>query len=93
MFKEPLPAFFADFSSACTIGTKTFEAIFDQPYASGLGSLMEERTEPTLLCIADDVADIKHGTTVKVEGQSARFVIGGFEPEGTGLTRLILTRK
>lgn len=93
MFVENLTAFFADFGTPCTIGARQVSGIYKAPYAPGLGSLMEERTEPTLLCIADDVADIKHGTTVKVEGQSARFVIGGFEPEGTGLTRLILTRK
>lgn len=93
MILESLDAYFADFAVVCTVGAKQINAIFEDPYAPGLGSLMEERTEPLLLCMQADVESVRHGTSVEVEGQAGRFVVGGIEQEGTGLTRLVLTRK
>ena len=90
MFAEDLTAFFseAEFSVPCALpGGAVVQVIFDQPHAEA--SFMEA-SNPSALGRTADLDALGHGAEVSVGGVAWRVV--GVQPDGTGLTRLILER-
>ena len=91
MFAEDLAAFFseAEFSVPCTLpGGAVVQVLFDQPHADAQGFM--EASNPSALGRTDELAALSHGASVSIAAQAWRVV--GFQPDGTGLTRLILER-
>jgi hypothetical protein len=90
MFAEDFTAFFssAEFSVPCTLpGGAVVQVIVDQPHAEA--SFMEA-SNPSALGRSDELAAVGHGAEVSAGGVDWRVV--GVQPDGTGLTRLILER-
>jgi hypothetical protein len=91
MFAEDLTAFLSDaeFSVPCTLPSgAVVQVIFDQPNSEGFGLM--EASNPSALGRSEDLAAVGHGSEVSAEGVAWRVV--GVQPDGTGMTRLILER-
>ena len=84
-FVENHSAFFADFSVPATLGAATFAVIFDAAYADPLGIA---GAEPRATCISADVSTATQGTPISING--AAFTVRDKQPDGTGLTVLLL---
>lgn len=92
MFAEDLSAFFseAEFSVSATLpGGAVVQVIFDEQHQDALGGVFEA-SGPTALGRASDLSALLHGSTVQLRTRTWRVV--GIQPDGTGLTRLILER-
>ena len=63
------------------------QAIFDNGYTASLGGLMES-TQPSALVQTCYTADLAHGSAVEVNGCSWQIV--EIQPDGTGMSRLVL---
>lgn len=92
MFAEDLSAFMADFGVPCTAGSASFLGIFDQPASViGLGHAEVVSAEYSLVAQATDVAAVKSGNTVMVNGTA--FKVREKLPEGDGaFVRLTLSK-
>lgn len=64
--------------------------IFDDAHATPLNGLMEAST-PELRGLTTDLGAIHHGTSVVVQGRGS-FTVAEHQPDGAGMTRLLLER-
>ena len=73
-------------------GPSTIKVVFENQYQSiemlseGVGV---ESTGPAATCKTSDVSTAKHGDTLAISGKI--YYINGVQPDGTGLTRLLLS--
>jgi hypothetical protein len=91
MFTEDLSAFFipADFAQAATLAGVDVLAIFDNGYAFGNAGLTGmASTQPTLTLATADVPATPVGATAIVNATT--YVVVAHEPDGTGVSRLLL---
>lgn len=84
-FVEDRAPFFADFGIDATVGGASVRGIFDNAFLAQLNIV---GTDPLLLCRTSDVTSATRGTAVTVPAGS--FKVIRKEPDGTGMTRLIL---
>lgn len=88
---DDLDVFFRDFGFEATIGGASTKVIFDEAY---LGEkLFRSEVETSVLQViakSADVAGVAHGDTVTISGES--FIVRGIQPDGTGMTVLLLSR-
>lgn len=85
MFVEPLSPFMADFAQTCTVAGATVKGIFDNDYADPMGMV---GSTPSLLAASAEVASAVLGTTVVIN--AINYTVAKIQPDGTGLTRLLL---
>ena len=88
MFAEDHTAFLdiEEFADTATLpGGGQVRVIFDAPYADVLGM---EASAPTALGRTVDLQGLAHGDALQVRGLA--FVVVGVQPDGTGMTRLVL---
>jgi hypothetical protein len=89
MFVENTAAFFADFGQTATVGGASVSAIFDSGYALGsVGPIGMASSQPMLTLATANVPANPVGTAVVVGAVS--YTIGALEPDGTGISRLML---
>ncbi len=93
-FAEDLTAFMdlGGFAVQATATTRhgevvQFPVIFDNGYAGALGDRLESAL-PQAVASSADVTDITHGSACTVGGVD--YVVTGLQPDGTGMTTLIL---
>lgn len=65
--------------------SRTVNGIFDREFAV-VGDV--ESFAPVFLCAGSDVSDVTHGASLRVEEDD--YKVRGIEPDGTGMTRLVL---
>lgn len=85
MVTESMPAFMADFGIAATVGGASVRGIFDDAYLDPLGM---SGSQPALVCASVDVSAAAQGTAVVVN--TINYTVGSIQPDGTGITRLLL---
>lgn len=87
-FTETIADFFStdDFAVAATYDGSTVNGIFDHEYVE-VENVEGER--PVFLCASSDVSGAAHGESITIEGTA--YTIAGIQPDGTGLTLLILS--
>ena len=92
MFVEDLAAYFTDFAAnSCTVGGVNVRAIFDNGYALGdVGMVGISGSQPVLTVRSASVPASPVGLAAVVGGVS--YVVAAAEPDGTGLSRLLLER-
>lgn len=91
MFTETLSAFFdtSEFASTVTLNSVSVTAIFDAPYAAGsVGGFGMASTQPSLTLPTANVPTDPVGKTAVVN--SVNYVVVAHEPDGTGVSRLLL---
>ena len=89
MFVENTAAFFADFGQSATVGGVVVSGIFDNGYALGsVGAMGMASSQPTLTLATASVPANPVGTAVVVGG--GNYLVGAHEPDGTGMSRLML---
>jgi len=74
-----------EFGVAATIGGGTVNGIFDNGYVAELDV---ESTRPTFTCATADVSTVAHGDSITISGTA--YTVRGIEPDGTGVTTLVL---
>ncbi len=84
---EPFDAYMQDFAVPVTVGGVAVRAIFDAAYADPLGMA---GNQPVLTVAADDLPAVAVGQAVTVN--AVNYTVTGIEPDGTGITTLILRR-
>jgi hypothetical protein len=77
----------SEFATEVTIAGQPVRAIFDAAYVDPLGVA---QVRPVLTCATADVAAVARGAAVVIG--AASYVVRGIEPDGTGVTLLILER-
>lgn len=88
---EDLSVFFdtAEFADTATLGGVAVTGIFDNAFALGsVGAFGMASTQPVLTLATASVPATPVGTTCVVDGTS--YVVTAHEPDGTGLSRLML---
>ena len=89
MFVENTAAFFTDFGQTVTLGGAAVSGIFDNGYALGsVGAIGMASSQPTLTLATAHVPANPVGTAVVVG--AANYVVCAHEPDGTGVSRLML---
>jgi len=89
MFVEDLSAFWADFGADATIDGTAVRAIFDEAYALGtVGAYGMAGSAPVLTLATASVPASPIGLGVVVG--TTNYTIASHEPDGTGLSRLLL---
>jgi hypothetical protein len=89
MFTENLAPFFdtAGFADAVTYNGLGIKGIFDNGYFEGLDV---QSVKPTFTCVAADASGVQGSTLIR---NGVTYKVVGNEPDGTGVTRLILERQ
>lgn len=78
-----------DFAVTATIGGSPVVGIFDNPWIGPeVGEVETSLNQPTLLVRTSDVSTVSKGDTIIIN--SANYTVVGIEPDGTGLTSLVL---
>lgn len=85
-FTENFPDFMADFGVAATVGAVSLTGIFDSAYQDVLG--LVAGSQPVLLVETALIPAAVVGTSVVIG--STTYSIAELQPDGTGLTRLVL---
>ena len=89
MFVENTAAFFSDFGQTATVGGVSVSGIFDNGYAlGGVGAIGMASSQPTFTLATASVPASPVGTAVVVGG--GNYLVGAHEPDGTGMSRLLL---
>ncbi len=81
-----LPAMFADFGIPATVGGVALTALFDDEYATALDAVAG--SAPVLMVQTSDVPAVALGAAVLLDSTS--YTVIGIQPDGTGITRLVL---
>jgi hypothetical protein len=68
----------------------TLQVIFDNGYSAQLGAGLMEASQPQAVARSLDVVDLAHGCAFSVGGADYRVV--EIQPDGTGMTTLLLER-
>jgi len=89
-FAEDYSAYFKDFGviamgGTCTVNAVSTEGIFDKEYGEIFNM---DGNKPVLLIKTSDIGSAVRGSAVVVN--AASYTIAGIEPDGQGMTRLIL---
>jgi Phage Head-Tail Attachment len=90
MFVENMAAFFGPDDVgvvAATIGAATVYGSLEDPYAEPFPRIAEGNA-PSFMCATADVATVAQGDAVTIGAKS--FIVRGVQPDGTGMTTLIL---
>lgn len=91
MMTEHLDAFFStsEFASTVTLNSVAVQAIFDAPSAlASVGPFGMASTQPTLTLPTASVPASPVGAAVVVG--AANYIVAAHEPDGTGISRLVL---
>jgi len=90
MFTEDLSEFLdsTEMADNATIGAATVAGIFDNQFVEVHGI---EGVRPVFVCDEADVASIAHGDALTIKTVS--YKVAGVQPDGTGLTSLILEKQ
>jgi len=90
MFTEDFSEFFIsdEMADDATIGADTVAGIFESQFVEVNGI---EGVRPVFTCEAAKVANIAHITTIKVKDYT--YKVAGIQPDGTGLTSIILEKQ
>lgn len=87
-FTADLDAFLSDFAIAATLpSTAVVRGILDNGFDSALGMT---GSEPAFVGRSADLDGLSYGAAITI-GATA-YTVRGVQPDGTGLTRLILER-
>lgn len=92
MFAEDFAAFLSsdEFSVPCTLpGGAVVQVVFDDAHQDALGGAFEA-SGPTALGVSAELSALGHGSEIQINAASWRVV--GVQPDGTGMTRLLLER-
>lgn len=79
-------AFFADFGLTATVGGASVRGMFDAAYQEAFGLVGGSR--PVFKAATADVSSASRGTAVVISGTS--YTVGEVQPDGTGMTLLVL---
>ncbi len=93
MFTEDLTAFLNpdEFATSVTVGGVAVPAIFDNGYALGsVGGFGMASTQPAITLATANVPAAPEGQAVVVN--SVAYLVASHEPDGTGVSRLLLER-
>lgn len=98
---DDLDIFFNDFNVTATIGAIPIPVLFDAPYKGiNIETNEIESYAPAATAKSTDVAarSIVHGTSITISGTPGGEYDGtykcvGLEPDGQGMTKLILERQ
>lgn len=74
-------------NAVAVVGGRDVPVIFDQPYATPFDTQVDS-AEPECTGASADLAGVARGDQIVIDG--ARYHVTRVEPDGTGLTRLIL---
>lgn len=85
-FTEDLAGYFADFGVDAVVGGVTVRCIFDNSFLDTLGIVAD--TRPMVLAKSADVSAVSVGAAVTIA--SVGYVVAEIQPDGTGITRLML---
>lgn len=89
MFVEDLSPFFGDLAVDATLNGAAVRGIFDAAYSAGeVGPMGIASTQPMLTLPTSSVPDSPVGKTAVVSG--VNYLIAAHEPDGTGLSTLML---
>lgn len=89
MFVEDLSLFLSDFGVSATLDGATTHGIFDNGYALGnVGLTGMASTQPTFTLPTASISGEPEGQTLVVNATS--YYVSAHEPDGTGMSRLIL---
>jgi hypothetical protein len=91
-FVEDFTVFFADFGVLATPSVgDPFTVIFDRAHIEAMGGDISG-TQPVALAVSADVASlVSRSTTLTIAGQAGiTFTVTDLQPDGTGLTLLLL---
>ncbi len=83
---EDFAEFMADFGVSAKVGATVVTGIFDNAEADTFGIVANTRS--VLTVATEDIPAAAVGTTVVVDGTT--YTIAELQPDGTGITRLML---
>jgi hypothetical protein len=108
MFIEDYSAFLADFAVPCTVAGQAVRAIFDNDFALGSAGIGMAGTQPVLTLPTNLLAQDPVGQYVLMMDESdpslslsfttgeyqmpTSYLVAAHEPDGTGMSRLLLER-
>jgi hypothetical protein len=87
---EDLAPFFADFAVDATVNGAAVRGIFDNGFALGAVGIGMAGTQPTLRLRTADVTADPVGQAVSVN--AVAYTVAAHEPDGTGVSVLMLER-
>lgn len=91
MFSESFAPFFNEFAVQCTVNGATRRGILDTPYRLGaIATAGIAAAGPTLTLATADVSADPVGQAVVVN--ATNYVVAAHEPDGTGVSVLVLER-
>lgn len=91
MFTEDLSIFFADFGVPATLGGVAVVGLFDQAHELGnVGLVGMAGTQPVFTLATASLAGDPVGQPLVVNATT--YSVAAHEPDGTGLSRLLLER-
>lgn len=80
-----------DFGVEVTVGASTIKGIFDKEYLAVQGGEADvESDAPTVLVRSSDVTAESIAVSSTLTISSASYVVVSVQPDGTGMTRLVL---
>jgi hypothetical protein len=89
MLIDNLAHFFTDFGQTATVGGAEVSVIFDAAFAqASVGPIGMASSQPMLTLATANVPANPVGTAVVVG--AANYTVGAHEPDGTGISRLML---
>ena len=90
MFTEDFSEFFisSELADNATIDSATVAGIFDNQFVEVNGI---EGVRPVFTCSESEVSSIAHGDAVTLKATS--YKVAGIQPDGTGLTSLVLEKQ
>ena len=91
--REDMDGFFKDFGTDAELkpqggSASTFKAIFDARFVVVVNGV--ESSSPVATCRTSDVKDAAHGDEMYINETTYNII--GIEPDGTGITVLILSK-
>ena len=83
---------YTELTTAATFKTATINVIFDNEFSAArtIGDIEIEAAGPQALCKTSDVSAAVHNDTLVIGGVT--YYIKGIEPDGLGVTTLILSK-
>ena len=91
VFTDDLAVFFTDFAVTATIGGAAKSVLWDQEWEAvqfDLGTI--DASKSAILARSADVAAVAIGDSVTIS--AVVYKVSGVQPDGTGVTRLLLMR-
>ena len=90
MFVEDFSEFFieSELATNARIGSSIVAGIFDNQFVEVNGI---EGVRPVFTCAVSDVVDLSFEKTIKINDTT--YKVAGVQPDGTGLTNLVLEKQ